>query len=227
MVWPAGVRPWPRSTQVTGLMPKIVDMTGQRFGRWTILERALNKREGIQAAWFCRCDCGVGRVVPGARLRSGQSRSCGCLRDELAASRGTTHGWSASSVYVCWTLLIQRCTNPNNTLWHRYGGRGIECRFTSFEQFRVELGPRPSPRHTCDRIDNEGHYEPGNVQWSTQKEQARNRSSNRLITWRGKTQCLAAWADELSIPYKTLHARLSHGWSVEKALTTPKGHRSK
>jgi hypothetical protein len=117
--------------------------------------------------------------------------------------------------------MVTRCTNPNFNCWHRYGGRGIECRFTSFEQFLDDIGRRPSSRHSVDRIDTNGHYEPGNVSWELPKAQARNKSNNRLITYDGRTQCVAAWAEDLGVKPRVIYKRLSLGWSAERALTTP------
>jgi hypothetical protein len=123
--------------------------------------------------------------------------------------------------YVAWKDLLARCANPNNKYWPRYGGRGIECRFTSFEQFLAVIGCRPTPRHSVDRIDNNGHYEPGNVHWELPKPQARNKSTNHLITHDGRTQCVAAWAEDLGLNRQAIYDRLRLGWSVERALTTP------
>lgn len=115
-----------------------------------------------------------------------------------------------------------RCLNPNVRSYPLYGGRGIEFRFTSFEQFIDAIGPRPSDKHSIDRIDGNGHYEPGNVRWATPKEQARNKRSNntlRLITANGRTACLTEWANELRTSHSTIQYRLNNGWCARCAVT--------
>jgi hypothetical protein len=161
------------------------------------------------------------KVARMSDLRSGKTQSCGCRAKELTAERSTTHGMTNTPEYRAWANMITRCTNPNFAGWHRYGGRGIECRFSGFEQFLAALGHRPSPGHSVDRIDTNGHYEAGNVRWALRKSQNRNQSSNRLLTHDGRTQCVAAWAEEIGMHVKTLRHRLALGWSVERALTTP------
>ncbi len=197
------------------LMTRMIDLAGQRYGRLTVLRRAPNK--GKDTAWLCRCDCGTEIDVRAHGLRSANTQSCGCLRQELK----TSHGMARSPEYRAWQDLNQRCSNPKCQRWDRYGGRGIECRFTGFEQFLAEIGPRPSPRHSVDRIDNEGHYEPGNVQWALSKPQQRNLSTNHLLTFDGRTQCVSAWAEERGMGRDALWGRLRRGWSVERALAEP------
>jgi hypothetical protein len=134
----------------------------------------------------------------------------------------TTHGHTYLPEYQPWKAMVARCTDPNCYRWPRYGGKGIEVRFRDFDHFFSEIGPRPSPEHTIDRFpDNKGHYEPGNVRWATAKEQNRNKGSNRLLTHNGRTQCQAAWAEELGLSQKVICSRLLAGWSVERALTQP------
>lgn len=120
--------------------------------------------------------------------------------------------------------MIDRCTSPDNASWHHYGAKGITVHpsLMTIEGFIAEIGPRPSLAHTIDRFPNKkGHYEPGNIRWATWEEQNRNLSSNRLITFNGRTQCQAAWAEEIGISDNTLCERFRCGWSVERALTQP------
>lgn len=209
-------------------MGRRLDVTGQRFGRWVALERVGVVSKG-HSLWRCQCDCGETRAVTLCSLRTGASRSCGCLRGEVCAAiigpRSITHGESSRPEHGVWNTMIQRCTNPNAVGWERYGGRGItvcERWASSYEAFIADMGHRPSPDMTLERIDNSRGYEVGNVRWATRSEQARNRRSNRHITHEGRTQLLIEWAEELSVPIRVLHGRLNRlGWSVERALTTP------
>jgi hypothetical protein len=160
---------------------------GQRFGRWTVLEpgRYLTHGGNRRPAAECRCDCGTIRVVRLDQMRGGMSLSCGCLNGELAAARFraelTIHGLSRHPLYRTWNTMRQRCENPRAKDYPRYGARGIavcvEWRdVTAFITWiEANIGPRPAGR-TLDRIDNDGHYEPGNVRWATAKEQSANRS---------------------------------------------------
>ena len=119
------------------------------------------------------------------------------------------------------TTRKERCTRVDNPRYDRYGGRGIEFRFRSFEEFFNHIGSRPSEEHQLDRIENDGHYEIGNVRWVTGEINQRNRGDNRLITYKGRTQSLAAWSEELKIPWGRLRHRLDRGWSVEDSFERP------
>lgn len=132
-----------------------------------------------------------------------------------------------SPEYRSWMHMKTRCLNPRHIAYHRYGGRGIKiCKrwLEGFENFLADLGPRPSSKHTLDRIDNDGDYEPSNVRWGTLAEQNNNRSDNRLISFQGKTQTLAEWSRALGVNKSALGNRLRAGWSIERTLTTARVH---
>ncbi len=132
------------------------------------------------------------------------------------------HGKTGSPEWKIWVDMRKRCSKWKHPHFARYGGRGIRVcpRWAeSFAAFLADVGVRPSPKHTLDRIDNDRGYEPGNVRWATRREQARNRRTSRLITARGKTQTLAAWSEELSVKSSTIRMRLTNGWPVERALS--------
>jgi len=132
--------------------------------------------------------------------------------------------------YSAWHNIIDRCTNKNHKQFEHYGGSGIaiceEWR-ESFETFYNYIGPAPSPKHSIDRIDNSGNYEPGNVRWATWIEQARNKRNNRLLTYNEETLCAAEWSRKLDIKVQTLRTRLRRGWSAERALETPIAYKGK
>lgn len=201
------------------------DVTGQRFGRLVALKRG--PTQGKKATWLCRCDCGTEKLAQYWSLVAGYTKSCGCLRQEIA-KRGDgnrKHAMKGSSEYRIWATMKQRCHNPNFAGFRGYGARGIavceEWR-NDFAAFYRDVGPRPSPDHTLDRIDNDGGYCPGNVRWATRVEQQNNRRNTRLIEAFGKRQNARAWAQDTGLKASMIYMRVfARGWSAERALTTP------
>jgi hypothetical protein len=196
-------------------MPKLIDITGQRFSRWVALRHVRSSR------WWAKCDCGVEREVCGSALRKGRTSSCGCLVNRsphITPLRRTPE-------YACWKSLRHRCERSSHFSYADYGGRGIKvCERwrDSYENFIADMGPRPSPQHSLDRIDVNGNYEPSNCRWATSLEQMNNRRDTIRVSFAGKTQSLSAWATELGFSKHTLADRYYRGWSPEKILTTPR-----
>lgn len=172
-------------------MSKTIELTGKRFGRLVIIGRAENDGGGL-------------------------SQSCGCMWREAIKSANTTHGQSRvgqeTPEYEVWASMVQRC-----------GGRGIAVcdRWRKFENFFADMGPRLSCRHSLDRINNDGNYEPGNCRWATRIEQANNTRGNRRVTFDGETLTLSQWAKRVGIAANTLRQRLDSDWPVERTLTEP------
>ena len=197
-------------------LPIIVHV-GQRFNSLVILETGLRKNK--QRASRCKCDCGNETTVHNHRLATAGVKSCGCAR--------VTHGYALQGapapIYRTWCGMVHRCTNPSDSNWEFYGGKGIKVcdRWRSFELFLADVGERPEGT-SLDRIDGNKGYEPGNTRWADRKTQNRNAARNVNLTLNGKAQCVSAWAEELDIEYGTLLSRKQkYGWSDERALTEP------
>jgi hypothetical protein len=198
---------------------RLIDLTGQVFGKLTVIQRSDIMNNGRRPKWECQCECGRITVVFGMSLRRGKSRSCGGC-DRIPEK----HGEWASAEYSVWGGMKSRCSNPNNPHFKNYGGRGIKvCQEwdSSYVAFLAHVGRRPSDKHTIDRIDNDKGYEPGNVRWATRREQVLNRRNSVLLTFQGQTKCLADWALQLGFPITTLRSRIKNRWSVEELLSTP------
>lgn len=196
----------------------MIKMIGKKFGKLTVISRSVNNRwRGLR--WVCLCDCGKETITNGCDIRSGHTKSCGCL----SVKHGQKKNGTTSKIYAVWYHMIDRCTNVKSKYYNDYGGRGISVcqRWMKFENFSEDMGEVPQGCQ-IDRIDNNQGYDKENCKWVTPKQQQRNKRSNHLATHNGKTQCLAAWSEEVGINYDTLLSRINrNGWTIEKALTTP------
>jgi hypothetical protein len=152
------------------------DITGQRFGRLVALGLRSRGGPGIHSRWLCRCDCGKTHAATSNNLKSGNVKSCGCREGNFK------HGQRHTGAYRTWDAMLQRCSNPRNTRYKYYGGRGITVceRWRKFENFFADMGERPSGM-SIDRIDNDGNYEPGNCRWITQSQQLKNRTRALIL----------------------------------------------
>jgi hypothetical protein len=203
----------------------------ETFGRLTTIgpqfKLPINSKGHRRDFQVCACVCGAVCMKLRSHLVRSETQSCGCLRKELGYKKHIAHGESGTTPeYRSWGLMKDRCYNPSNKAFHNYGGRGIKVcdRWSGpsgFQNFLEDMGRRPASDHSIDRIDVNGDYCPENCRWATRKEQCRNKRSNKLLTWEGKTQCMSQWADDFAISYVCLKSRLRRGWLVEKALTTP------
>lgn len=171
-------------------MSKRLDIKGKKFGRLSVLSDAGNDKFR-RRLWLCVCDCGNNKVVAAVDLQCGKTRSCGCAKLERLAvlartnvTHGDLRGGQESTEYKSWSAMKRRCLNPNSHAFERYGGRGIavcDQWRQSFSVFLADMGRKPSSRHSLDRIDNNGNYEPENCRWATPKQQVDNRRPNRQV----------------------------------------------
>ena len=203
-------------------MSRLIDLTGRKYGRLTVLERSFTKSERV--FWKCKCECGKYKNASGKDLKRGTVRSCGCLLREVTSERFRKHGGSESRLYYIWSSLKKRCENPYQDKHKKdYQGRGITVcdEWHSFEVFQEwALANGYADNLTIDRIDNNKGYSPDNCRWTNNKTQANNKRSNVNISYNGKTQTIAQWAEQLGMKHNTLRNRILN-WTIEKALTTP------
>ncbi len=204
---------------------RLPNRTGQWVNHWFIEGPADRPRPpGSPLYWKCRCICGLIRDVQAGNIENGSSVSCGCVHK-------TKHGGIETTEYTIWKGIKQRCLNPKNKHYDRYGGRGInvcERWLHSFPNFLADVGKRPSKQHSLDRFpNNDGNYEPGNVRWATQSQQMRNACTNVYVSFRGETDVFVSMIEKTSLNQSTVRRRLSRGWTIELALTSSprRGHR--
>jgi hypothetical protein len=201
-------------TNMAGI--KKADLTGERFGRLTVIKQ--NGCKGPRKQWLCQCDCGGFRNVITSNLRCGHTRSCGCLWREL----NKTHGKTKTPTYVLWAAMLRRCNTKSHTGYSNYGARGIKVceRWNDFSNFLADMGERPEGL-SIERLDNNGPYSPENCVWASRQEQSNNTRRNRMLSHNGQTRSVAQWAAILGCSEGTIRSRLRLGWSVATALTKP------
>lgn len=204
-------------------MPKKVSIpSGQRFGLLTVLKQAPTPSSDGQIRWLCCCDCGRRTIAVGSKLRSGHTRSCGCLK--LAVLRKDTHRLTGTPEHIIWVGMRRRCLAPSHPAYSRYGGRGITIcpEWGSFTRFLADMGARPTAQHSIDRVDNDGPYSPENCRWATPTEQSRNRRHVKRYEHDGLSITLAEWAEKVGMSLGTLKSRVERwGWMNGGALTRP------
>jgi hypothetical protein len=207
-------------------MPLKLNIISHRFDRLLVICEAGRSKFG-QVLWRCQCDCGAVVVTPSGPLKNGRTKSCGCLRRD----RQTTHGLDQHPLRRTHRGMLERCYNPKNKRFASYGGRGIavcdrwrsgEGSRTGLELFVEDMGPKPTPKHTIDRKDNDGNYEPGNCRWATKAEQNKNRNCRpdaRVFLVGGRHLTVQQACALHGLNESTVYARLKDGRSVEEAFT--------
>lgn len=216
-------------------MAKFIDLTGEKFGRLTVIKRVESHIEpsgGRRTMWLCKCTCGNTKIIGARELTRGYTKSCGCLHNEKTKQRTTKHGKINTRIYKIWLSMKQRCLRPSNPYYENYGARGIKVcdRWLDFENFYndmyksyvkhiKEFGEKDT---TLDRIDVNGNYEPNNCRWATFKEQQNNRTNNHYIYYKGENLTISQLSEKYNIDQHVFRSRIIlMNWSIEKALNTP------
>lgn len=211
-------------------MGRFIDLTGQKFGKLTVIERS---PDHIQTSgkhitmWRCRCECGKEINTYTQTLRNGEAKSCGCLRRNIIEK----HGMSNTKLFRIWSGIKSRCYNLNNKKYQDYGARKIimcpswldkDNGFNNFYNDVSKLSHFGEQGYSINRIDNNGNYEPSNVEWSTYIEQNNNRRNNRFIEYNGEIHTIAEWARKTGIKANALRIRIDRlRWDIQQAFTTP------
>jgi len=203
----------------------ITNMIGKRFGRLLVKSQFIDNKSKNKI--ICDCDCGNEKIFYTDNVRRGLTTSCGCLHKERISESSIKHGLVGKRIYNIYHNMIARCYSikETNESYPRYKGRGIKVcpewrkDINAFYSWATENGYKENL--TIDRKDNDGNYEPLNCHWIPMKDQSKNTSSNRNITFQGETMIMSDWAKKIGIKVGTLHRRLSHGWDVKEALTIP------
>lgn len=202
---------------------KILVKPGTPYNYLTVI--AEDKPKGNRRAFKCECVCGKIVTVVLSQITTGHTRSCGCYMRQRAREANTKHGFASRDKkcpeYKVWKGIRQRCNNPNNPKYYRYGARGIRCLWDSFEKFIVDMGFRPSSKHSIGRRNNNGNYCKKNCEWQIAVQQMNNTSRNRKFFINGHWFTISQLARKNNIKSATLRRRLLFDWPITKAISTP------
>lgn len=199
------------------------EFIGRKFGRLTVLAQAGTTKDHRQK-WLCECECGKIKAIIGKDLKSGHTRSCGCLALETFKTKATTHGMTKTKEYRAWCLMKNRCYQKKNNRYQYYGGKGIKvCDrwLNCFEKFYNDMGKCPDG-YSIDRIDPNKDYSPENCRWADTYTQANNKTNCTFIEYNGEKKTITQWARAIGMNSEVLRRRIKqYHWSIEKAITTP------
>mgnify|MGYP007012482723 CR=1 FL=1 len=204
------------------------DLTGQRFTRLTVIRFLKpNERECKTRCWLCKCDCGNEVQVNASKLKTGHTKSCGCLLNKHIENLNKKYAFSNKRLYSIYKAMLERCLNSQCKKFKDYGGRGIKvCQewsesYDAFAQWALNNGYDPLAKRgecTLDRIDVNSNYEPSNCRWITNAEQQLNRRNNRIIEYKGISLTVKEWSEKLKIPERLMRNHLQMGKSLDEII---------
>lgn len=197
----------------------------EKFGNLTFVAEAGANKHG-KALWKLKCDCGNDTIAIASAVRTGRTKSCGCLKRQ---GNRKTHGQRRSRLYTIWCNMKARCDNQKHPAYHNYGGRGItyDPAWVSFTAFAAAVGEPPSELHTLDRVDNSAGYSISNVRWASRYVQARNSRQNVWVQIGTRVKCLHDWCSEFGVTASSVYSRMGRGEDIVSAITRPKANRFK
>lgn len=196
--------------------PRFVNITGKQFGYLLAIHYI------PKGKWLVKCYCGTEKIVQTGHLLGGNTKSCGCLQKDLMRQKSKKHGMWESKEYSTWSSMKQRCYNSKNLFYKDYGGRGIRIcdRWKdSFENFFADMGKKPTPKHSIDRIDVNGNYEPSNCRWATPLQQGFNQRKVIVVEFKGEKVRLLDLCKEYNKDFTTVRYRMKRGYPLLEALT--------
>jgi hypothetical protein len=201
----------------------ILSLLDVEYHELTVIEYYGKRRQNRSTRhhWICECRCGAYIIVEGSHLKEGHTRSCGCLQKKVVSKLNKTHGLAKTPEYKIWHAMIRRCTNKDLECYKNYGGRGItvcERWLNSIQLFLEDMGPRPSPDLSVERIDNAGNYCPENCKWGTDEEQLNNKRDNVVLTYRDETMTVAQWARKFNVKSNRIYQAIYKGRSATDIL---------
>jgi len=206
-------------------MPPLVDLTGKVFGRLTVVDLNTDRSTSKRKFWNCICDCGRPKIAGGDNLKNGKTSSCGCLFKEIhpiTQAKRRKFAPEEKAFRHIWRLMIRRCHNPRDNMYHHYGARDIKVceRWHDYYNFKSDMFPRPDGM-TLERINNEEGYCPENCRWASQLDQCNNRRNSNRQTINGTTKTVSEWCRHYGISSSAVYQRLGRGWDIKSALTKP------
>lgn len=205
------------------------DLTGFRMKHAVALERC-GRTAANKVIWRCRCDCGNEFEAISSRIKNGSRVGCGCKLSRPGNKSARTHGMTGSPEFKSWEGAKRRCLNLRDKDYKRYGARGIQFsdKWSKFESFYRDMGPKPGPEYSLDRIDTNGNYEPGNCRWATHETQQNNRRNNIRIQVNGVHVSLYVYfGRDRSAAWQRAAYRIRNGWSIADAIFQPANHRNR
>lgn len=200
-------------------MKKVKNLIGQKFNKLSVIQRAKNSKSG-NIRWLCKCECGKYTIVSSQNLKTGHTKSCGCLNKNATY---ITHNKSKTKLYKIWQGMKKRCFNKNEEHYKYYGERGIivcdewKNDFMSFYNWAINNEYKDN--FTIERIDVNGNYEPSNCKWVTFQEQGYNKTNSKLYELNGEIKCLSQWCKLYNVDYHLVYKRLQRGWDLKSSLT--------
>ena len=203
-------------------VPKFQDLSGQKFNCLAVIEHAGRNHAG-KHIYLCKCDCGKTVILRGEDVKSGNTKSCGCLRRQMTIDKNYKHGYAHTPMYNVWLGIKERCLNPNNSSYKNYGGRGITIcdDWMDYKNFHRDMAPTYKTGLTLERIDNEKGYCEDNCIWADRNVQGNNKRNNHFIRFKGEVGTISQMARKYDLHPSIVQGRLYKGWSVKKALLTP------
>lgn len=203
-------------------MPKFQDLSGQKFNYLKVIEHAGRNHIG-KHMYLCKCDCGKTVIVRGEDIKSGNTKSCGCMRRQMTIDKNFKHGFAHTPMYNVWSEIKERCLNPNNKSYKNYGGRGIVMceEWLDYMNFHRDMVSTYREGLTIERVGNDKGYSKSNCIWADINVQANNKRKNHFIEYAGERLTISQMARKHNMKPYIVQKRIYKGWSVEKALTTP------